>query len=85
MNGGYFAQSTAERHQCNSQKTVYLAKNPEDANLTEAELQQIVQEGSGQALQSLKGQMQTYLTNINGSSAYLYKARKELEARMDQE
>ena len=80
----FWAQNTAERQRRNSQKTVYLAKNPEDANLTKAELREIVQ-GSGEAFQSLMGRMHSYLANIFGSPAYLYKARKELEALMDQE
>ena len=80
----HWAQNTAERHRVNGQKSVYLHQSDEAANLSEADLREIVTEG-GQRLDSLLGRMQTYNANINGSNAYLYQWKSRLEALMDQE
>ena len=80
----HWAQNTAERHRVNTQKDVYLKKNPQDANLTAEELTEIINE-NGDRFKALLGRMNTYNRNINGSPAYLHQARKELEALMEQE
>ena len=79
----FWAQNTAERHRANTQKSVYLHQTDEHANLTEDELQEIVNEG-GDRLKEILGRMNAYNANINGSNAYLYQRRKELEALMFQ-
>ena len=79
-----WAGDTAERHRVNGQKQVYLGKSPEDANLTEEELREIVRE-NGPRLKAMLGRMQMFMANINGSPAYLYKWKLQLEALMEQE
>ena len=80
----HWAQNLAERHRVNTQKSVYLKKQPQDANLTVEELTKIVQE-NGPEFKAILGRMNTYNSNINGSSAYLFQRRMELEALMQQE
>ena len=48
----HWAQNTAERHRHNSQKSVYLNKNPKDDNLREEELEEIIREGGALGLNS---------------------------------
>jgi hypothetical protein len=79
-----WAQNTCERHRLNGQKDVYLSKNPEDANLSEAELRRIL-ESVGAELNSMLGRMQAYNGNINGSNAYFFGHKGNLEALMEQE
>jgi hypothetical protein len=80
----HWAQNTAERHRHNSQKSVYLNKNPEDDNLTEEELIAMVNE-RGPKLEKLIGRMQIFNANICGSNAYFNKKRRELNALIEQE
>ena len=80
----HWAQNRAERHRCMSQKLVYINKNPEDDNLTEEELQSMLDEG-GSKLEKLVGRMQTYNSNISGSNAYFNKKKRELHALIAQE
>lgn len=80
----HWAQNTAERHRASGQRSYYLKKNPGDANLTEDELIDIVAE-NGPRFHELVGRMHSYNANLNGSNAYLYKARTNLEALMEQE
>jgi hypothetical protein len=63
-----WAQNTCKRHRLNGQKDVYLSKNPEDRNLSEAELTRIFKAG-GPELSSMLGRMQAFNGNINGSNA----------------
>ncbi len=79
-----WAQNTCERHRLNGQKDVYLTKNPEDGNLSEAELRRILESG-GEELNSMLGRMQAYNGNINGSNAYFFGHKGNLEALMEQE
>ena len=79
----HWAQNTAERHRINLQKNVYLRDYPEDANLTMKELGEIIKE-NGERFRQILGRMNKCNANINGSNAYFYKRRKELEAMMDQ-
>ena len=39
-----WAQNISERHRIYNQRNVYLNKNPEDANLTETEIQKMVRD-----------------------------------------
>jgi hypothetical protein len=72
-----WAQNTCERHRLNGQKDVYLSKNPEEGNLSEAELRRILECG-GEELNSMLGRMQAYNGNINGSNAY-FSSKKECQ------
>ena len=80
----HWSHNTAERHQINSQKSVYLQQNPTDAQLTEEDLTRIVRE-NGQEFEELLGRMTKYNANITGLNAYFYRKRSELEALMEQE
>jgi hypothetical protein len=80
----YWAYNTAERHRCNGQKSVFLAQSPEFAQMSIKDLKEIVNQG-GERFGELLGKMNAYNANINGSNAYLYRSRKNLEALIDQE
>ena len=80
----HWGQDTAERHRFNGQKSVYLSKSPEDANLTEEDMREIVEE-NGERLRSILARMSMFIANINGSPAYLHKWKIWLEALMEQE
>ena len=80
----HWSQNTAERHRANGQKSVWLSKTNEAANLTEEDMANLVQQG-GAALDQLLGGMQAFNANINGSNAYLHKWKTNLEALMEQE
>ena len=80
----YWACDTAARHRLNGQKSVFMKKSPEDANMSEDDLRKIIREG-GEPLERLLGRMQACNANINGSNACLCQRRIELEALMEQE
>ena len=80
----HWAQNTAERNRLNGQRRVYLKKNPGDENLTEAQLEQLMNEG-GPEMQKMFGRMHTYIANIPGSNSYFHKKRRELNALLAQE
>ena len=77
----HWAQNFAERHRHCGQCSVF-AKKDDAGTMTIEELRRIVQE-DGEELRSLMGRMQVYSANINGSAAYLFKNRKNLEHLMD--
>jgi hypothetical protein len=77
-------QNTCERHRLSGQKDFYLTKNPEDGNLSEAELRRILLSG-GAELNSMLDRMQAYNGNINGSNAYFFGHKGHLEALKEQE
>ena len=79
-----WAQNINERHRINDQRNIYLKKNPEDANLTENDLRNLVRD-NGEEFKKLTNRMQTFNANIVGSNAYFWNKKKELEALMDQE
>ena len=74
----HWVQNTAECHRLNGQHNVYLKKHPEDGNLTEEALRNILNEG-GEVLQNILGCIQKFNANISKSNSYFYKRRKELE------
>ena len=73
----HWAQNTAERHRHNSQKSVYLHQNPEDSNLTEEKLQEMVDQG-GPEFEQMIGRMQKFNANLPGSNAYFNKKKRQL-------
>jgi hypothetical protein len=78
-----WAQNTCERHRVNSQKSFYIKKHPDDANMSEARLKFIVNNPDRAEFNKLLSRMQMYNANITGSKAYFYKRRTELESLME--
>ena len=78
----HWAQNTAERHRANGQKSVFLTQHPEFANLSQRELIRIVNE-QGDEFQQLLGGMQVFNANLNGSNAYLFQKKQDLETLME--
>ena len=65
----HWAQNTAEHHRHNTQKTIFLQKNPEDDNLSEEELKKIIYDG-GQELEVIISRMHRFNANIVGSHSF---------------
>ena len=63
---------------------MYLKKDPEDNNLAEKALHNILNEG-GEELESIIGRMHKFYSNITSSNVYFYKRQKEKEALIQQE
>ena len=80
----HWIQNTVERHRFNSQKLVFLQKHPEFANLSDAELEKMIDKNEDE-LKDLLSKMQMYSSNLLGSNAYFYKRRTELQGLMAQE
>lgn len=79
----HFIQNMNERHMAQGQRSYYLSSNPKFSELTEEDLERIIDE-NGQELSDLIGSMQSFNANINGSPQYLFKKRLLLEAMIDQ-
>ena len=69
-----------QRHQL-SQVHIHLAQNPQDANLTTEELQEMVQQMSAQQLMN---RLQRYVAKIQGTRQYWYQRCLELKALIEQ-
>ena len=72
-----WAQNINERHRINDQQNIYLKKNPEDANLTENDLRNLVRD-NGEEFKKLENCMQTLNGNNVDSNAYFWNMKKEL-------
>ena len=77
----YWALNMKQRHQLLSQAHIYLTQNPQDANLTTEELQQMVQQMS---TQQLMNRLQRYVAKIQGTRQYWYQRYLELKALIEQ-
>ena len=80
----HWIQNTVERHRFQGQKNVFMDKCPEYRNMSDSDLEKIINE-NGEELQRMLSKMQMYSSNILGSNAYFYKRRTELQALMEQE
>ena len=79
----YWAQNTVERHRVSGQRQVYWKKNPEQANMSQEEIQKILDDKDEEKIRSIMSGLSMYSGNILGSDAYFSRARKELEAMFD--
>ena len=77
----YWALNMKQRHQLLSQARVYLTQNPQDANLTTEELQEMVRQMSAQQLMN---RVQRYVAKIQGTRQYWYQRYLELKALIEQ-
>jgi hypothetical protein len=78
----HYAQNMRERHALLSQANVYLKQNPGDANMTIAEMKELLCDPD--RARELVGRMHRYGANILGSDSYFYARREELLALNDQ-
>ena len=82
----YYVFNMAERHRTESQRSFFLKKHPNVANMTTGQLRKLVNQPNRQAkLMQVVGLMQAYNANINGSDSYLVKSRQRLECLIEQE
>ena len=79
----HWACNTCERHCLQGQKSLYLDKNPGDANLTGEEIQEIITSRDSNKLKGILARMQMYTGNITGSDAYFARERRKLESLFD--
>ena len=79
----HWIQNTVERHRAAGQRSFWISKHSEYANLSVDELHSIINHG-GLELKSLIMSMQSQNANITGSPQYLYKKRKLLESLCQQ-
>ena len=77
----YWALNMKQRHQLLSQAHIYLTQNPQDANLTTEELQQMVQQMSAQQLMN---RLQRYVAKIQETRQYWYQRYLEFKALIEQ-
>ena len=81
----HFIQDVDERHRIQSQASVYMQKNPEDANLTIGDLRGLVKNHNDPSAFIIQNKMQRFGANITGSAAYMNTRKKELTALFEQE
>ena len=75
----HWIQNTCERHRAIGQRSFWLHKHSDYANLSIEEMSTIICDG-GEEYYNMLSSMQTYNTNISGSDQYLYSKRKLLES-----
>lgn len=63
----HWIQNISERHRVNGQRNIYLKKNPEDENLIEGALREILN-NSGNELEKLPSRIKKFNVNIAGSN-----------------
>ena len=78
----HWVHNICERHRSITQRNVFLQKNKEDADLTEDQLREIIDEG-GDRLQTLLGKMCRYNANVTGTPSWFYQRKMELEALIE--
>ena len=78
----HYIQDMDERHRIQSQASVYLEKNPLDANLSIGELKEMARGVNNPSAFAANLRMQRYSGNILGSNQYMMLRKKELIALM---
>ena len=78
----HYIQDMDERHRIQSQASIYLQKNPLDANLTVGALQEIARGYDNVSAFATEMRMRRYAGNILGSDQYMQLRKKELISLM---
>ena len=73
-----------ERHRIQSQCSIFMQNNPEEANMTIQDLRVKVQDRDNSQAYFLSNKMQRYGANIRGSSSYFAFHKKQLLALQEQ-
>lgn len=79
----HWIQNTCERHRAIGQRSFWLNKNSDYANLSTEEMSTLIREG-GEEYRNMLSSMQTYNSNISGSDQYLRQKRKLLDGLCEQ-
>ena len=78
----HWDQNTIERRRTQGDKNMFLSRNSKMTNLTNTELQRIVNR-DGEELQEIVKNMQICNSNIVGSNVYFYKDRRNPESLIE--